>query len=64
MDWDRINEILKKSYIMKQNMQKKGIRAAKAKCPYCDGFWHGRLMGRKNHLHMMCDGDCGSQMME
>lgn len=62
--WKRPLEVLNKAGVMKANMKKKGIKAAKAKCPYCDGFWHGRLAGPKQHLHMKCDGDCGSMMME
>jgi hypothetical protein len=62
--WKRPLEVLNKAAIMKDNMKKKGFVTAKAKCPYCDGFWHGRLQGSKQHLHMKCDGNCGSMMME
>ena len=63
-DWSkRIFKTIRYSEVMKKNMEKKGIRVAKAKCPYCDGFWHGILVGPKQHLHMSCDGDCGSMMM-
>ena len=60
----RIEDTMKKALVMKANMKKKGITRAKAKCPYCDGYWHGRLAGPKQHLHMGCDGDCGAMMME
>ena len=60
----RAMQTLKHAGVMKRNMQKKGIKAGKAKCPYCIGFWHARLMGRKEHFHMSCDGDCGAAMME
>lgn len=63
-EWARTLDTLKKALTMKDNMKKKGITRAKAKCPYCDGFWHAVLAGRKQHLHMSCDGDCKSMMME
>lgn len=63
-EWKRPLETLKKAMVMKKNMISKGIVAAKAKCPYCEGYWHGRLAGHKKHLHMACDGDCKAIMME
>lgn len=64
LDWSRSLDIVNKSMIMKTNMLDKGLVRAKAKCPYCDGYWHGVLCGRKKHLHMACDGECKAQMME
>ena len=77
--WDnsKFNEILKKAGIMKRNMEKKGLVRAKAKCPFCEGHWHGVLITSRNkgrntfgtivnikrHLHFKCDGSCGSMMM-
>lgn len=64
-DWSaRAMQTLKHAGVMKRNMQKKEIKAGKAKCPYCDGYWHARLAGPKQRLHMGCDGDCGAMMME
>ena len=64
-DWSaRAMQTLKHAMVMKRNMQKKNITRAKAKCPYCDGYWHGRLMGTKQHLYMGCDGTCGAMMVE
>lgn len=63
-EWKRPLETLQKSITMKNNMMKKGLLRAKAKCPYCDGYWHAVLMGRKNHIHMHCDGECKAIMME
>ncbi len=64
-DWmDKQLKTLKYAMVMKDNMKKKSITAAKAKCPYCDGFWHGRLAGPKKHLHMSCDGECKTMLME
>lgn len=48
---------------LKKSMDKRGLTAAKAKCPRCAGFIHGRLAGPKKHLHMACDGPCGTRMM-
>lgn len=61
---DRMRDMLKKSGVMKENMKKKGLMRAKAKCPYCSGYWHAVLAGPKKHMHLACDGDCGSALME
>ena len=61
---ERMLETLKKSGTMKQNMLAKGLTRAKAKCPYCSGYWQAALCGYKKHMHMACDGDCGSALME
>ena len=63
---------------MKANMIRKGLFVAKAKCPYCAGYWQARLAktSRRNragqavlHLHLQCDGvgsvaPCGTIFME
>lgn len=54
---------IKKAEVMKKNMDKKGLKRAKAKCPFCDGFWHATLNGHKKHLWLKCDGSCNSMMM-
>lgn len=55
-DFSEISAILETHVKMKKVMLKKGVRAAKAPCPHCKkGFLHGRLAGRKDHLHMWCD---------
>lgn len=61
---DRALKTMRFAEVMKRKMKEKGIRAAKAKCPYCAGFWHGRLAGTKDHMHLKCDGDCGTVMMQ
>lgn len=63
LPWDRFEDIVKKSVIARTNMEKKGLTRAKAKCPYCDGYWHMRLLGPKKHIHLKCDGDCKTMMM-
>ncbi len=63
-EWKRPLEIVEKAATMKQNMIKKGLFIAKAKCPYCEGYWQAGLFGHKKHLHMSCDGGCGAMMME
>ena len=61
---ERVGRVFPKAIIMKENMKKKGLVRARAKCPFCAGEWHAILAGRKQHFHMRCDGDCGSMMME
>ncbi len=56
-------ETFKKVLVMKQNMLKKGLKKAQAKCPYCDGFWMATLSGPKNHIHMYCT-KCEVRAME
>lgn len=57
-------EMFTKGMNMKANMKKKGLKVAKAKCPYCeDGYWYARLVGPKQHFHMGCD-KCTVRMME
>lgn len=61
---DRIMLIMETGMKLKKVMQKRGITAARAVCPICEGgFIHGRLAGRKQHLHMQCD-SCDVYMME
>lgn len=62
---DRMIKTVQLSQSWKKNIIKLGLARAKAKCPYCEhGYWHGRLAGPRKHLHMYCDGDCGTQLME
>lgn len=64
-EWARGIEVtMKKAAIMKKNMIKANLTRARAKCPHCDGIWHAVLAGKKNHLHMRCDGTCKTFMME
>lgn len=61
---DRFVKTFKLASRMKTNMLAKKLTRARAKCPYCEGHWQAQLNGRKNHMSMYCDGDCGTQMME
>lgn len=63
-DMNRMLKTIKLCMSWKANIIKKGLVRAKAKCPYCDGYWHGVLAGSKKHLHMKCDGDCGTMLMQ
>lgn len=64
MNIERIDKIIEMAMKLKKVMQKRGIRAARAKCELCaDGYIHGRLAGRKDHLHMHCDG-CDAAMIQ
>lgn len=58
------SKILDKAMIMKKNMKAKKLTWAKAKCPFCEGHWFATLNGRKEHIHMRCDGTCGTMMIE
>ena len=58
------NKILKYAMAMKRNMNKKNIKAGKAKCPFCEGFWHARISSYNGHMHMKCDGTCNIFLME
>lgn len=51
---------------LKKSMIAHGKTVAKAVCPECkvSGALHGRLVGRKNHLHMWCDNCPDIRMME
>ena len=62
--WKRPLETLEKAMKWKAAIIKRGLTRAYAPCPYCFGKWHGVLAGPKKHLHMRCDGDCGSMLME
>ena len=55
---------MKFASVMKKNMKKKGIFRGKAKCPYCEGYWHATISKYNGHMHMRCDGECKSIMME
>jgi hypothetical protein len=57
-------QILVKAMAFKKALQVRNLSRGKAKCPFCvTGHWHGTLNGRKQHLHMACDG-CTVQVME
>lgn len=60
----QVERIIKPAGIMKKNMLARNLTKAKAKCPFCAGYWHAVILGRRNHFHMHCDGDCKSVMME
>lgn len=53
---ERFKEIIQKASVMKSNMMK--LIEAKAKCPYCAGYWRAILAGPGQYMHMHCDGDC------
>ena len=49
---------------LKAVMKRQNLRKAKAKCPRCEGYIWGTLNGKKDHLHMRCDGPCKMFLME
>jgi len=59
-----MERVLEMGTKLKAAMVKRGLTRAKAKCQICDGHLQGALVGRKQHLHMHCDGPCKAVMME
>lgn len=60
----RIVKVFEISNKLKSAMLKKGITYAKTNCPFCKvGMLYGKLMGKKNHLHMNCN-SCDVALME
>lgn len=57
-------ETLEVAMKLKRIMLKKGIRQCKAKCDKCEGMIYASLAGRKNHVHMGCNGSCKRAVME
>lgn len=63
-DMKRMSAIIDAAMRFKAAMIERGKTAATGKCPFCEsGRWSGQLAGRKNHLHVACDG-CDVAMME
>jgi hypothetical protein len=62
--WKTFEQTMTMGIKLKKVMQKRGITAAKAKCEACDGYLHGALVGKKQHLHMHCDGPCKAVFTE
>jgi hypothetical protein len=60
----KMEEVFEMGAKLKKVMLKRGLTQAKAKCARCTGMLHGQLAGRKQHLHMHCDGPCKAMMME
>ena len=59
-----VRDVIGTAMKLKKVMLKKGLKHAKAECPRCGSFIHGRIAGPRNHLHMACEGKCGMSMME
>lgn len=49
---------------LKAVMLKRGLKAARARCPECGGELNGRLAGSRNHMRFWCAGTCKRSMME
>lgn len=49
---------------LKQKMLAKGISSAWTVCPECGGKLQGRLVGRRKHMRLWCEGECKRSMME
>jgi len=62
--WKNFERVLAMATKLKKVMQKRGVNRARAKCEACEGYLHGALLGRKQHLHMHCDGSCKAVFME
>ncbi len=59
----RVSASIEAGTKLKKAMLAKGLTEAKAVCPECGGWLHGRIAGRRNHLHMKCQG-CDLNLME
>lgn len=59
-----VGTVIRDMVKLKGVMLSRKLRAAKAVCPECGGMLQGRLVGRKNHMRMWCEGTCNRQMME
>lgn len=60
---------IEKAMKFKKVMLGKGLTKAKTKCFRCDGHIWGKLYPNRRdktgyHLHMSCDGTCGTTLME
>jgi len=62
--WAKFQKPLDMATKLKKVMLKRGVTRAKAKCEACEGYLHGTLLGKKQHLHMHCDGPCKAIFME
>jgi len=60
----QLETTIRDAFKLKRVMKKRGLTAARARCPECDGVLWGLLAGRKQHLHFRCDGPCQRQLME
>ena len=49
---------------LKTVMLKKDLTAAKARCPECGGWLQGRLVGRRQHMRLWCEGSCKRSALE
>lgn len=49
---------------LKAKMIARGQTSVKVKCGRCTGHLHASLVGKKNHIHLHCDGPCQRRMVE
>jgi hypothetical protein len=49
---------------LKARMIARGQTAVKVKCGKCSGYLHASIVGKKNHIHLHCDGPCQRRMVE
>lgn len=60
-----IDKVLPTAQKLKAVMLKKGVTWAKTECPECGGWLHGRIVGKRQHMHMACENSsCCMRMME
>ena len=63
-DFSKAIKTLELMLKMKKRMNEKGLRAAKAKCPECDGHLYMSISKYNGHAVMSCDGTCGTAIRE
>lgn len=60
-----VDKVLPTAAKLKAKMIAKGIAWAKTPCPECGGWLHGRIAGKRQHLHMACENaECFMRIME
>lgn len=60
-----VGKVLPIAMKLKKKMLAKNIGHAKTECPECGSWLHGRIAGKRQHLHMACENPaCFMRMME
>ena len=62
--WKNAGQALETGLKLKKIMRERGLRRCRCVCPRCGKLIHAVLAGRKDHLHMACEGACGMNLME
>lgn len=65
-EFERMDRLLVDVLKLKAKMIELGITQAHHSCnmPKCSGRWQLSISGKRNHIHMACNGACGQTLME